>query len=505
MAPPTRTSDFVQPFFRSRLFIALALTVIAMPAMAGARPMITVAQAFLADTLDPIRGNAGWSLQSHGVAEGLFRLDEGGEIVPHLAESVTAEGPTWRLRLRPDRTFSDGSPVDAETVRAALLRANTGNPIAAAQTGRLEIDMLDALTLRLRPERPVPVMASVLAEWAQMIHKPVGGQIVFTGPYRIVEHRPGDRIVLHPNPHFPGAPTRPNVTVRRIIDPQARALALEIGEADLAYELAADNLPRLRRNPNLTIKSTLVAYQYMMFFQASRPPLDDVRVRRAVDLALDRGMLVEAAGGGEVATGIYPSIMPFALPAPRPTDRAQAERLLDEAGWRLARDGVRRKDDRGLELVLLSSPQRPDFLTLAPVVKSQLGALGFRIATRAVEAITTAILEGNYHLAFLATHAAPGGDGAFILERLMRSTAVHNFSRLSMPRIDAVLDRLRETTDGNARTALLKKAQAIMFEEAPAAFLMTPLVHTGLSERLADYRPYPSDYFIVRPEMGLRR
>jgi peptide/nickel transport system substrate-binding protein len=233
----------------------------------------------------------------------------------------------------------------------------------------------------------------------------------------------------------------------------------------------------------------------------ARPPLDDVRVRRAVDRALDRGAMVQVLGAGEPATGKFPSFMPFATREPRPESLDEASALLDAAGWRRAGSGARQRDGRALELTLTAYPQRPDFLTLLPLVRAQLERAGFRVRTETTEQITPQLQAKRFDIAFWAMHTAPGGDGAFVMEQYLRSSAPLNFMSYASPALDAVLDRLRETEDAEARAALLRAAQAPLFADAPIAFLLTPVWHFGVSRRLASYEPYPSDYYVLNAEV----
>lgn len=485
--------------------LGAALLLGMVPAMAADQPRaVVIGQTFLAESLDPAQGVAGWALQSHGVAETLFAVDAQGRIVPQLAQAVTREGEAWRLTLKPALRFSDGTALDATAARDALLRNAAINPRASAQTGKLTIEILSPTELRLTSEKPVSVMASVLAEFPLTIHRAEGERFAYTGPYRPVELQRGDHLTLEPNPFHREPGERPRVVIRRIGDPQSLALALETGEIDIAFNLAAETLARLKRRAGLTVKSTPVAYQYMMFLNTARAPLDDVRVRRALDLAIDRQALIAALGFGEVATGIYPRLYPFALAEPRAHDRAAAESLLDEAGWTRRNGGTREKDGKPLALTLTLYPQRPDFLTLAPVLRAQLEALGLRVKLETTEAITPQLQQRRFDLAFWAMHAAPGGDGAFVMEQYFRAGAALNFAGYASPTFDSILDSLRERQATDERTALLGALQRQLFADAPVSFLMTPVWHVGLSARAADYQLYPSDYHILRADLRVR-
>lgn len=484
------------------LFLLFALPALAQPLPAAERQRLIIAQPFLADTLDPAAGNTGWSLQSHGVAETLFTVGRRGEVQPNLATGANRDGEAWRVTLLPGLRFSDGEAADAPAIAQSLLRALRDNPRAAAGLGAAtRVEATDATTVRITPERPVGAIAPLLAEFPLVVARRVGDANHFTGPWRVTELRRGDRLNLEANPHFRDGRARPAVTIRRVTDPNALAIGLEAGAFDLAFGLAAENLPRLRGR-GLEIHSTPVAYQYMLMLNQRHAALADARVRRALSLGIDRGQLIRLLGGGRTATGLFPDFMPWALEADLPHDPARAAALLDEAGWNL-RDGLRRRGDAVLSITLTAYPQRPDFATLAPLVRAQWEALGIRIRTEAVEAITPAMQQGRFEAAFWTNHTAPGGDPSFTLEQYFRSNGPLNWLGAQDPALNATLDALREAAP-DARHALAREAALRLNETSPAIFLLTPAWHVGVSARLSGYDPYPSDYYILHQGMRIR-
>jgi peptide/nickel transport system substrate-binding protein len=488
----------------TRAILATAFLLTA-PALAQTGEIV-VGQTFLTAGADPARGSNGWALASHGVAETLFTVGRDGAVVPLLAERADRVGPLdWRVVLRDDARFPDGAPVDAAAVAAGLNRTMAENPAARASAGRIAFAVIDARTLSATTERPTPVLASVLAEWPMAVHRPGDGAPAFTGAYRIASMAAGDEVRLVPNPHYPGAAERVPVRIRRFGDAQALSLALEAGELDLAFNVPVEALRRLRARDGVTVKSFPVAYQYMAWMNTTRPQLSDVRVRRAIDLALDRAQLVQAIGAGEVATGAFARTFPFASADPRPTDVAEAARLLDEAGWVRGAGGTRTKDGQPLRLTIFAYPQRPDLITMQPVIRAQLQRIGVQVETRVTENPNPFGQSGDFDILLWAQHTAPAGDPAFFLGLFLRTGAANNFARWSAPAFDAVLDRMAETGDPAARADLAREAERIVFDGAPVAYLATPVWHVGLSARLAGYEPWGSDYYVIRPDLKAAR
>ncbi len=495
------------PFAPSRLGVgaaALLTVAIAGGPAAGQEPVtVTVGKTFLASSLDPADGSAGWALTSHGVGQGLFSVDREGHLVPVLAEAVEPDGDGWIVTLRSDRRFSDGSPVTAAAVAESLGRTNETNPAARATGGALAFSVLDDHRLRIEPERPVPVMASLLAEWPMVVYRRTDDGPVFTGPFRVEAFDSVDEIMLSPNPHFDqDVDRRPDVRLIRFADAQSLALALEAGELDLAFNLPVEALPRLRADEALTVRSFPVAYQYMMWLNTRRSALADPAVRQAIDLAIDREMLTTAINGGEVATGAFAGFFPFAADTPRPFDPAAAAVLLDGAGWTdTDGDGIRDQDGQNLALDLHAYPQRPDLVSFLPVVEAQLQAVGIDVSTFVTEAVSELAQSHDFDLLLWAQHTAPAGDPAFFLNAFLRTGGGNNHAGYANPDYDAVLDAMAETAVPQDRAALALQAQDRLFADVPVSFLMTPSWHYGTSERLAGYEVWGSDYYILRDDL----
>lgn len=484
-----------------RVAYALSVALLLLAIEPGrAQQTVTVGQTFLAAAIDPAKGAAGWALTSHGVGQTLFTVDRAGRIAPLLAEKAEAlDAHTWTIRLKPGLRFSDGSTVDAASVAEALARTVRDNPAARA-SAQLTFQALDAATLHVAADRPLPLLPSVLAEWPFVVHRETAQGMVFTGPWQIAAFEPDRGMRLVPNAHFPGATGRPTIRLQRFVDAQSLALAAQSGEVDLAFNVPVEALPRLKATPGLTVKSFPVAYQYMAWMNTARPFLGDVRVRRALDLAIDRKQLAATLGGGEPATGAFARQYPFASGTERPFDRAAAQALLDEAGWRLD-GGKRQKNGQALKLTVLAYPQRPDLVSLLPVLRDQLMRLGIEVETRVVENAQAAAKEGNFDLLLWAQHTAPAGDPAFFLNVFLRSGAANNHARFASAALDQVLDRFTAASSAAERAAIAGEAERIVFADAPVAYLLTPVWHVALSRRLATYEPWGSDYYVLRPDL----
>ena len=318
-------------------------------------------------TLDPAfitnAGDVQFLLQLYA---GLTRLDETGEAYPSLASGweVSPDGLTYEFTLRPDLTFSDGTPLTAEDVRRSWLRLLDPETEATAPdvlslvvgapervAGSIEasavgIEAPDATTLVVELRHPASYFVEITATPATFVVPPNADatptwqdpdRFVGSGPY-IIESADGPDVVLRANEAYVAGPP-PIDELRWLggIDASDPVTAFADGDLDLvgipgwdatwiAYD--AELGPHLHAAEPLTIS--------YFGFDTTRPPFDDARVRRAFLLALDRQRLVPLAEGASsqpAGSIVPPAIWPDGY-APVPvSDPAEARRLLDAAGY----------------------------------------------------------------------------------------------------------------------------------------------------------------------------
>jgi peptide/nickel transport system substrate-binding protein len=485
--------------------LVLSATVITQPARA--ETALQAGATFIAAALDPTKGSAAWALVSHGIGEKLFMVDRDGRLVPELAVAAERTGElTWTVTLAPGRFFSDGEPVTAAALKKGFDHTFENLPAARSTGGMVVFEAVDDLTLKLATERPVPLIEALFAEWPLMAYTVApDGSFRFTGPYAVAAFNVDRNLDLVPNMHFPGAQDRSPINLRRFGDAQTMALAFEAGELDLAFGLPPEGLSRLRADPALEVKSFPVGYQYFGFLNTQRPQVAQVEVRQAIDLAIDREELVAAINAGTPATGAFAPYFTFAPQVARSTDLEQAAALLDEAGWTPGPDGIRGKDGERLELLIVTYPQRPDLVTMMPVVKAALARVGIASTTRVVENIGEYAAGGEFDLALWAQHTAPSGDPAYFFHSMLQSGGPLNHARYTSDEFDAIIAAFGRAGTLEERAEIALDAQAKLFEDVPITFLVSPQWHVGLSSRLSGYEPWGSDYHVIRPQMGQTR
>lgn len=291
--------------------------------------------------------------------EGLTRYAADGTIEPGFAASWTASenGLIWDFTLRGNLSFSDGTPISASLFAATFDRLR--DPDTAAPTLSLfdAIETVEALAIdqvRITLAYPYPALLELLAHPAMAVlplHRiEQSGEdwtserpLVTSGPYRLASWVLNDRALLEANPLWHDGPAAISQIVWRPVDDSLTAMRIFLaGGADIAGEFPSTRLEWLQTNrPDVT---HVAGYRgaYYFAFNTRQPPFDDVRVRRALSLAVDRSWISEEllAIGTEPAWGIIPpgiSRLDPINPEPATTSLeervTEAQQLLTDAGY----------------------------------------------------------------------------------------------------------------------------------------------------------------------------
>jgi peptide/nickel transport system substrate-binding protein len=481
---------------------------------------MVIGQTFMAGSIDPTAGSTAWALTSHGISEKLFTVNSAGVIVPHLAQSVEKMDSTmkiWKVTLKAGQKFSDGTAVTGKLVAEALALLNTQNSNARSTLGTMSVTH-DGLTLTMTCTKATPVMDAVLAEWPFVVFYKPAADYIFTGPYKVSTFIKGDKIDLIPNPHYPRAAERSNLVIKKHANAHSLASGLEARQLDMAFHLDVDSAPKLRAMDNINVRSIAVDYQYMMFHNTRRTfhGMDDQKVRKALDLALDRKALQQTLKGGKATRSFFREYTPYYLPDTKNPvsdklygDKSGAEKLLDEAGWtKNVLTGIREKQGVALALHIVAYPQRPGLPKMLPLIKQQLAGLGIIVTTKVTSGASWDELDAimaakNYDLLLWAQNTLPAGDGAWFLNSFFHTNAGSNHAGLKSTAVDGHIDALATAEDGAARVAATEAAHKAVLEQVPVSILVTPEWHVGLSNRLTDYKLWGSDYYVVHADLGL--
>ena len=341
----------------------------------------------------------------------LARYDSALRPVPYFARAWRWSGDrrTITLSLDPTLRWHDGRATTAHDVAFTLDAARdpeTASPRGADLGWLARVDVADDTTLRLVARRPLADLPSILCELPilpahrlatvsrgdfrrdRFATEPLGN-----GPFRFRERRAGERWIFDRNDDFPatmGGPPRLGRLIVAVVDePTTKFAGLVSGDLDLAG-ISPGMASLVQRDPTLAVLSYPATFSYALVFNSARPPFDDVRVRRAVSAAIDRGRIVQVAlaGFGTPAGGAVPPAHPFAADglgdaAAAGRDEAAAARALEDAGWRLGADGRRRRNGDPLQFTLLTVGSGDN--ALEQLVQGDLRRLGVTVEIRQME------------------------------------------------------------------------------------------------------------------------
>lgn len=328
------------------------------------------------------------------IVETLVYLNDRYEVVPRLAERWEFRAPnTWRFHLRQGVRFHDGTPMNAQTIKAGLFdrvaaKRNGGTiratPQSAVVVDEHTIDYTASVPNLRVVEQLVHPQNGAIAPGSDHGTKPIG-----TGPFRFVDYRPKERITVERNPDYWGEkPLLARMTFRFYPDRNARLLALQAGDIDLAYEVPRDDVAGLESRGFTIAKSTVGAYRAIYLNAYGDEPYDilkDVNVRKAIAIGIDRKKHVDGVLSG-LATTDQTFVPPAALGASASLVKGHtynlnaAKTMLDNAGWRAGADGIRVKDGRRMKLTLVSGFPSAEVIRPSPTfLQSELKDLGIDV------------------------------------------------------------------------------------------------------------------------------
>jgi peptide/nickel transport system substrate-binding protein len=429
----------------------------------------------------------------------IISLDGQFKPVPNFAESWrVVDDHTWEFKLRPGLKFSDGTPLTPDDIIFSYARIptilNSPSSFNQAVNPIERIEVVDPLTLRMHTKEPQPLLPYYLAS-ARIVSKHAaegattadfnsGKAAIGAGPYKVEQIVLGDRVVLVRNENYWGPrPYWDRVIYRLIANDAARTAAMLSGDVDIIDQVSTRDVATLRSNPNLVIRSPAgirLIYLYMDTEREPTPqatdangqrlarnPLRDVRVRRALSLAINReGIRTQIMDGFAVPSG---QIMPEGAVGytpdlrPDPYDPARARALLAEAGYpqgfglTLNGPNDRYVNDRPIEEAVAQMWTRIGVKTTVASVPSSVFFAGRVRDEYTVElagwASDTGEASSNL-LNFFASSNPEKGRGT-VLRR----------SHFGRPEIDAVIEKSLATFDPEERERLYIEATKMAMAE----------------------------------------
>jgi len=464
----------------------------AAPSAGGKGGILTVGALTPSTEVDPVTGFDGAAIAIFQLThEYLIWLNPDFTLRPQLAESWTPDdnGQLWTVALRQGVTFSDGTPLDAETVKASfdrLLSPDSESAALSAFKGVLEaggVTAKDASTVVFQLARPYadfPYLISANTYNAVILPKdytaPYADHAIGTGPFVLDSYSATDGAKFSRNETYwdTGKPGLDGVEIKFYKDAQAQVLGLQSGEVDTQVTSQIALLTPIESNPDFTIDQVSGTGVTVFTLRVDQPPFDKKNIRQAIATALDRNAINDTLSNGKATLGNDHLLAP-AYPA-SPTDIPQRDIDLDKVKELLAGEQV--------SFSLTFEPPTKDY---AVIIQEQLKQAGITVELdqrtsddfyAGDQAVDTPWLFTPANLVGWAGRAVPT---QFIIP-MVKTGAVWNGSKYANPALDAAADAYDATTDEAE-----KKKQAEII--ATALNDHTPIIITNWS---ASVRPFNS-------------
>jgi peptide/nickel transport system substrate-binding protein len=444
----------------------------------------------------------------------VYRHPQTMEFVPGLAErwEMAPDGLSWTFYLKQGVTFHDGTPFDAQAVGANLDRVMNPGVGSAKARGLLGpfagYEIVDPFTIRLNLSEPYAPLLDGLSQVYLGIASPTAlasysnntyqWHQVGTGPYRVEEIVPGDRIILARNEDYAWGPvfyapvtgqSLDTIEFRFFTDPPTRSLALESGAIQMIGELLPTDTELLVGNPALQIFRVPIAGTPQQFFiNTRRSPGDEQSFRQALLYATNRTAIVDAVFQGQSALAYGPltAVTPFYDPGVAekyPFDPDFARGLLQGIGYQdTDSDGVLDRDGAPLELTMVFAPWN-QMSDVAQLIQSQWRDIGIDVELIQVPdypSLAEYAEEGDYDLIGLYDFAVE----ASILNQFYQSDGARNWSGVSDPELDEWLEEAIRVPNQADRAQLYAAIQDRIMEQALVLPIRDYVNLNGASARL---------------------
>lgn len=459
-----------------------------------------------------VTSSPSFSVLEH-IYEPLFSMSEEGELEPLLAESLESTGDTtYTLTLKQGISFTDGTPFNAEAVKANLdwvLNPDNTAPFAFLLGEVSEISVVDEYTVQITTNKPFAPLAAHLSHGALAMVSPVALEqgveflaenAVGTGPYVLSSWARDEEVTLERNPDYWGdAPAIDTVVFKVVKEDGARIIEIESGTIDVAVRVPPVEIPRLQANPDIELVITPGLRTIYIFFNVTAEPFDDVRVRQAVNYAVDVQAIVTSLfnDAALVSTAPFaPPIFGYSEQTPYARDVERAKQLLEDAG--VAPGTV-------VEMYHPTGRYIQDAL-VADAIRSQLAEVGLVVELKTLEwpqyvpEVRKTKEDGNNVQFAMLGWGTPTMDADYALYALFHSSQHppgFNGAFYSNPEVDALLDEARSTIDPAARQAAYAEAIAIIWEEAPWLFLYSEVQVTAIRKNVSGFIVHPDESLIA--------
>jgi peptide/nickel transport system substrate-binding protein len=497
------------------------------PATTSRRQVIIVALAAAPTSLDPADHRSRLSeTVIRNMFDGLVTRDTRSGVHLELATSTTwLDDETLEIALRQGVKFHDGSEMTADDVVFTFERIIEENQIEYPELHSSPRKGLIAPLASIEKQDDYTVVMHFSGPWPPAIQMLVHQQIlpknyleevgtqgfvalpIGTGPFKFVSAKGLEEIVMERfDDYYGGAPDLEpvgaacvaEVVFRVIPEASTRVAALLANEVDIIQAVPAELIGTLEKTPGIQVKTAPGTQPQWMEMNVNQPPFDDVRVRQAMNYAVDKELIIEAIYEGR-AVALPGPLSPYnnyvnQSLSPYPYDPDEALTLLAEAGWMDSDgDGILDKDGQAFAFTI---DTLEDWRSLAEAVASQFRDLGIDANVRFWEySVVKPMLVAGERMAYLDNWGDSAFDPVGHFEAKWHGLVEGqpygrgNFSGYDNERVNELIKQGETTANPVQRQAIYDEAQEIVYREAPAVFLILPEEAEAARDHIQNWEP----------------
>ena len=429
----------------------------------------------------------------YGAVENLTTLNDDAALAPALALAwERTDDNSWEFELRQGVAFHNGEPFDADVAAFALnryfgLETASGPLKGAIATAK------DEFTLQITTLDPAPFLPHLFMNYTTGIMHPdafgadgVATEVIGTGPYQVIEWVKDEHATLEKFAGYWAAePKIDTINLLRIPDPHTRATMVRTGELDIAEGIPIADAIDMEGDGNIQVFATPQTRFRVIYLNNSAPPFDDVRVRQAINYAIDRDAMVDYVleGYGTVAQAPFLDTLPWGNPGidGYTYDPDKAKQLLAEAG------------QEQLSFRMMTYSSRAELPLLAQAAQAQLAEIGVTVDLQVTEysALKKAVSDQDFDALLIARGPLYGGyDPTALYSSDYTTDGSYNWSLYHNGEFDARLAEAQSNDDSAARYAICQELEQDLVDQAVNAFLNYYVGLDAVRSNVSGFKPH---------------
>lgn len=448
------------------------------------------------DGLDPHRTVSASTFQvTNNIFDTLIGVTPKGELVPRLAKEwhSSEDGLTWTFSLQENVKFHNGRMLTADDVVYSFHRLKEkGSPRAKDYANIIEVkaDGENKVIFSLG-QADATFLSSLAMPWTAIVAKEADAdmknQPIGTGPYKLVEWVPQQSITLQKNENYfvKGKPYLDEVTFQIIPEATTLLANLQSGTIDIAG-ISGEQVDQIKNDPTLKVIESPMNNVQVLALNNKRKPLDDVRVRQAISMAINKQQVIDGAnwGYGQAIGSHMAPTSPYYVDTTQilPYDLDKAKSLLKEAGY-----------EKGFSMKLSLPEPYKIHVDSGQIIADQLKKIGINLEIEMVEWgkwVQDVYTGRNYDMTIISHTGRLDPDA--MLSRYQIDSG-ENYFNYENQEVDKAIKEAKITLDEKKRRQLYEFVQKTLAKEVPAVYIQAPYALIGMKKLVQGYEVYPID------------